>query len=311
MRIAFVGNWGVSYSTEQHHAQALTDLGHNVLCLQEGVASADEILGASRNCELVVWVHTHGWETPGGIENALLEIKLLGIPVITYHLDLWMGLERQKDMEAGPYWHLLDHFFTVDKIMADYLTEHTPIQGHYLPAAVAHRECYAVRAPRDLDVVFVGSHNYHPEWAYRQELIGKLRGGYGDRFHLFPGDNAPAVRGRDLNLLYARTKVVVGDTLCIGYDYPHYWSDRIYETTGRGGFLIHPKITGLETQFTSGEHLEFYDYGDFDQLFGLIDHYLYADYEREEIRAAGHSHTHANHMYIHRWQTILDTLELT
>lgn len=215
MRIAFIGNFEVSYSTEQHHAQALTDLGHNVLCLQEGTVTTNEIIGAISISQLVVWVHTHGWETPGGIESALLEAKRLNIPVITYHLDLWMGLERQQDMKTGPYWNLIDHFFTVDKAMAEYLNYYTPIQGHYLPAAVSHRECYAVEAPRDLDVVFVGSHNYHPEHPYRQELIGKLREHYGDRFHLFPGEG-PAVRGRDLNLLYARTKVVVGDSLCIG-----------------------------------------------------------------------------------------------
>lgn len=310
MRIAFIGNFQVPYSTEQHHVQALSDLGHDILCLQEGKVTTNEIIGAISICELVVWVHTHGWETPGGIDTALLEAKRLNIPVITYHLDLWMGLERQKDMKTGPYWNLIDHFFTVDKAMAEYLNYYTPIQGHYLPAAVSHRECYAVDAPRDLDVVFVGSHNYHPEWGYRQELIGNLREHYGDRFHLFPGEG-PAVRGRDLNLLYARTKVVVGDTLCIGYDYPYYWSDRIYETTGRGGFLIHPKIVGLETQFADGLHLRFYDYGNFDQLFLLIDHYLKHDKEREAIRADGHSQTHAYHTYLQRWQTILKTLEMT
>ncbi len=307
MRIAFIGNHEVSYSSETHHSQALEDLGHEVIKLQEGKSTATEITAAVRACGLVVWVHTHGWDTPGGIGTALQEARQLGVPVITYHLDLWMGLERQKDMADGPYWDMIDHFFTVDKLMAEHLTANTTITGHYLPAGVSHRECYAVRAPRDLDVVFVGSHNYHPEWGYRPELIGKLRGRYGDRFRLAPGDG-PAVRGRDLNLLYARTKVVVGDTLCLGYDYPHYWSDRVYETLGRGGFLVHPRITGLDTQFTDGTHLRFYDYTDFGQLFSLIDHYLVADEERETIRTAGHAHTHAHHTYLHRWATILDTL---
>lgn len=308
MRIAFLGNFDVSYSTETHHAQALTDLGHEVICLQEGVATAGEVLAQARSASLLVWVHTHGWETPGDITPALQEIKRAGIPIITYHLDLWKGLAREADMATGPYWGLLDHFFTVDQLMADHLNAATGITGHYLPAAVSHRECYAVEAPRDLDVVFVGSHHYHPEWPYRQELIGHLTDRYGDRFHLFPG-TAPAVRGRDLNLLYARTKVVVGDTLCLGYDYPHYWSDRVYETLGRGGFLIHPRITGLETQFADGLHLRFYDYGNFDQLFGLIDHYLDHDQEREAIRADGHSHTHTYHTYLQRWVSILNTLE--
>ena len=310
MRIVFYGNWSVSYSSETHHAQALEDLGHEVIRLQEPEVSASALIEESQGAGLFVWIKTHGWDTPD-MDDVIQSLRSRGIPIITYHLDLYMGLERWKEYQNNPYLNSLDHFFTVDKAMAEYLNYHTPVQGHYLPAGVSHRECYAIDAPRDLDVVFVGSHNYHHEWKYRQELIGKLREHYGDRFHLFPGDNAPAVRGRDLNLLYARTKVVVGDTLCIGYDYPYYWSDRIYETTGRGGFLIHPKIVGLETQFGDGIHLRFYDYGNFEQLFSLIDHYLVADEEREAIRADGNSHTHAYHTYIHRWQTILKTLEMT
>lgn len=310
MRIAFIGNWSVPYSTEQHHAQALTDLGHNILCLQEGKASAAEITGAIRISQLVVWVHTHGWETPGDIGTALLEAKWLNIPVITYHLDLWMGLERQKDMETGPYWEMIDHFFTVDKVMAEHLNYYTSMRGHYLPAAVAHRECYAVQAPRDLDVVFVGSHNYHPEWKNRTDLIEWLRSTYGDRFHLFPGEG-PAVRGRDLNLLYARTKVVVGDSLCIGFDYPYYVSDRFFEAPGRGAFQIFPRIIGLEGLMKEDEEIVNYNFGDFDQLKEKIDYYLNHDDEREAIRRAGHRRIHADHTYLQRWEHIFKVLELS
>jgi spore maturation protein CgeB len=102
--------------------------------------------------------------------------------------------------------------------------------------------------------------------------------------------------------------VVVGDTLCPGFSYPGYWSDRVYETLGRGGFLVHPRIAGLERQFTDGEHLAYYDYTDFDGLFAVIDRYLDDPAERESIRAFGHAEVHRNHLYIHRWQTILETL---
>ena len=57
------------------------------------------------------------------------------------------------------------------------------------------------------------------------------------------------IRGKELNDLYATAKVVVGDTLCKGFNYPYYFSDRLFETTGRGGFLIHPYIKGLEDYF--------------------------------------------------------------
>lgn len=309
MKIAILGNFSYAHSTEQHHLQALTDLGHTVVPLQEGATTAGQLVSQARTADLLLWVHTHGWDTPGGITSALRELRRAGTPTIAYHLDLWRGIGREKDLTGGhPYLSAVRDFFTVDPGMADWLNTHTSVRGHYLTAAVAHRECWTVPAPtQDLDVVFVGSHRYHPEWNYRATLLLKLTERYGARFHVIPGAGK-AVRGAELNRLYGRTKVVVGDTLCPGFDYPGYWSDRVYETLGRGGFLIHPRIPGMDVEFRDGEHLVYYDYTDFDGLFARIDHYLAAPAERETIRASGHAEVHARHTYLHRWQTILETL---
>lgn len=308
MRIALLGNLKPDYSTEHHHAQALEDLGHEVTRLQEGAVTADQIIDQARDADFLLWVHTHGWDTPGGIGTALAVLRRYHTTTVAYHLDLWHGLGREKDLQGGPYFSGLDHFFTVDPAMADWLNRNTDIHGHYLPAAVAHRECWmAPAAQRDLDVVFVGSHHYHPEWPYRNELIARLHARYGDRFHLIPGLGQP-VRGAALNQLYGRTKVVVGDTLCPGFRYPGYWSDRVYETLGRGGMLIHPRIPGLDVQFRDGHDLVFYDYNDWSGLFDKIDHYLRFPVEREAIRHQGHAEVHRAHLYSHRWTTILETI---
>lgn len=309
MKLAILGNFASPHTSEHHHAQALTDLGHQVLMLQEGKTTAAGLASQARDAEVLIWVHTHNWETPGGIVPALRELRRHRVTILAYHLDLWRGLGRERDLTGGhPYLSQVDHFFTVDPGMADWLNAHTTATAHYLPAAVAHRECWMAPAPiRDLKVAFVGSHSYHPEWPYRNELIARLHDRYGDDFHLIPGQGQP-VRGADLNRLYGRTQVVVGDTLCPGYDYPGYWSDRVYETLGRGGFLVHPRIAGLERQFTDGEHLAYYDYTDFDGLFATIDRYLGDPDERESIRAFGHTEVHRCHTYLQRWRTILETL---
>lgn len=308
MKIAFLGNFLPSHSTERHHAQALTDLGHELMLLQEGQTTAGQLLAQARGADLLVWVHTHGWETPGGIGPALAELRRHGTPSVAYHLDLWHGLRREKDLTTGHYFTGLTHFFTVDPAMAGWLNANTGIRGHYLPAAVAHRECWMAPAARqDLDVVFVGSHRYHPEWPYRNELIARLHARYGDRFHLVPG-LGEQVRGAALNRLYGRTKVVVGDTLCPGFDYPGYWSDRVYETLGRGGMLIHPRIKGLDQEFSDGKSLVYYDYNDWSGLFDRVDHYLKFPVDREAIRQQGHAEVHRTHTYLHRWTTILETL---
>lgn len=286
-------------------------MGHQVTCLQETSASAGEIGRAAREADLFVWVHTHSWHTPGAERAIAAAAAHRKIPVITYHLDLWKGLHREKDIHTDPYWKVLTHFFTVDKLMADWLNENTKTKGYYLTAGVFEPECYMAQPSQNFDVIFVGSKRYHSEWPYRGQLIEWLQQTYGSNFRLYGQDGLGVVRGDVLNDLYASAKVVVGDTLCLNFDYPYYWSDRIPETLGRGGFLIHPKIRGLEDQYEDGKHLVLYDYGDFDQLNKLIDHYRANNEQREAIRRAGHEHVKKNQTYTQKWQYILETLELS
>jgi hypothetical protein len=309
MRIAFLGNFKVSYTSETHHAASLESLGHSVVRLQEGVVEGPHVEREAVHSDMFVWIHTHGWSTPG-IERVIQSCRQRGVPTVTYHLDLWNGLARWGDVRNGPYWQL-DHFFTVDKLMAEWLNNNTPVRGHYLPAGVFDRECYISDQPsrHANDVIFVGSRKYHPEWPWRPALISWLRTEYGPRFtHVGPDGDTGVIRGDALNRVYANSKVAVGDTLCIDYEYPWYASDRLFEAPGRGGFQIFPRITGLDSLFTDGETIRFFDFGDFDGIRAMIDHYLDHDGEREKIRLAAHEHVRRNHTYVQRWQHILDTV---
>lgn len=311
-KITFLGNFRVDYTSESHHAKSLEDLGHNVIRMQESDAKAEDILAQCVNSDLFIWIHTHGWRTPGKIdmETVLKTLKTLSIPSMTYHLDLWFGLQREKDLESFPVYKMIDHFFTVDSKMAEWFNQKTQVKGHYLPAGVFGPECRIREVTKKHDVIFVGSKKYHPEWKYRPELINWLDQTYEDRFKHYGNGGLKSVRGLELNKLYWSTKVVVGDTLCIDFKYPDYWSDRIYETLGRGGFLIHPYIPGIEKEFTDKEHVVFYEYGNFDQLKELIDYYLKNDNEREKIRLSGHELVKNKYTYKHRWEQILKELSI-
>jgi glycosyltransferase involved in cell wall biosynthesis len=306
-KITFLGNFRVDYTTETHHTKTLESMGHQVIKLQESEATSEDVLNNAISSDLFVWVHTHGWNTPGRIamQDTLLELKKLNIPSMTYHLDLWLGLNRQKDLRRKPVYQYIDHFFTVDSKMADWFNSNTSVKGHYLPAGVYDKECTYTRAAPGEEVIFVGSKTYHPEWPYRPKLINFLSQTYGARFNLYGREGRGIVRGHELNNLYASTKVVVGDTLCPNFTYPDYWSDRIYETLGRGGFLIHPYIKGLEKEFEDKKHVVFYEYNNLDQLKQLVDYYLEHEEEREEIRKSGHELVKNNHTYKNRWEHIL------
>jgi len=311
VKIAFLGNFQVPFTSESHYAKTFENLGHEVIRLQEPMVTTDEILQTAQNADMFFWVHTHGWELQGyrTMREVLRELREMNIPSVAYHLDLYMGLRRWNEYEDSDYFKV-EHFFTVDSLMADWLNKNTDTKGHYLPAGVFEPECYVGDFDEqfNFDVVFVGSKQYHPEWQYRPQLVQWLEDTYGSNFGHFGNDGIKIVRGDELNRLYASAKVVVGDTLCVGFDYPDYWSDRIYETTGRGGFVIHPEIKGLEKEFVIGEEIVTYKYNDFDDLKKKIDFYLSHANRRTEIQQAGHDRTRTEHTYNNRLQTIIDTV---
>lgn len=312
MKIAFLGNFRVDFTSESHYAKTFEKLGHTVIRLQETERTTDEIYSIADDCDMFFWVHTHGWESRGHrtMADVLRKLESHNIPTVAYHLDLYMGLQRWQEYENSEYFKVR-HFFTVDKLMADWLNENTATIGHYLPAGVYEDECNLGDYNRhfDFDVIFVGSRRYHPEWQYRTELIDWLQKTYGNRFGHFGNDGIMMVRGKALNDVYASAKVVVGDSLCKGFDYPYYWSDRIYETTGRGGAIIHPYIKGLETQFEDGSEVLFYNFNDLASLKEKIDYLLANPDTLKSIKEKGHERTLRDHTYTNRLQTIIETIK--
>lgn len=309
MRFTFVGNFEVSYSSENHHAQSLESLGHTVIKLQEGVAHGDVILSEALNSDALIFIHTHGWETPGlPMHEVFEQLRTANIPSITYHLDLWLGIERQRDLNNDPFYRSIEWFFTVDQLMADYFNTNTSVKGRYMPAGVFDKECSMIESePVNYDVIFVGSKGYHPEWQWRPQLINWLHETYGDRFLHVGGDGQTGtVRGMALNQIYANAKVAIGDSLCLNFAYPYYWSDRVYETLGRGGFMLHPMIVGMEREFESNKDLVFFPFNNFPVLKTMIDYYIEHDDERERIRNHGHATVTKRYTYLNRWQQIID-----
>lgn len=309
-KIVFLGNFRVDYTSETHHANTLESMGHTVTRLQESEARSEDIYALALKSDLFIWIHTHGWRTPGKYDmvKVLKNLNARNVITMTYHLDLWFGLQRQRDLNNFPVYKNIGHFFTVDSKMADWFNQRTSVKGHYIPAGVYDKECYITPLKKKHDVIFVGSKKYHPEWQYRPKLINWLESTYGDSFEHYGNGGKESVRGDKLNNLYSSTKIVVGDSLCLKFNYPDYWSDRVYETMGRGGFIIHPYISGMEREFEDKKHLVFYEYGNFDQLKELIDYYLEHDDEREAIRKAGHELVKSKFTYKNRWEQILKEL---
>lgn len=316
MRVTFLGNFGVDYSSETHHKKSLESLGHEVIALQETQASSQLVLQEAYKSDMFVWVHTHGWQTPGTIpmRRVLQRLKAKNIPTVTYHLDLWLGLQRQNDLARDPVYTDIEWFFTVDPLMADWFNKNTRVKGRYLRAGVIESEMKLEHVPYEHEIIFVGSKGYHPEWPWRPQLIDHLSQTFGTKFEHFGGDGLGVVRGGPLTELYNRSKIVIGDSLVKNFDYPGYWSDRLYETVGRGGFIIFPRIEGLETEFVidpvhGKQELATYQFGDLEQLDASINWYLEHDDVREKIRELGFERC-KQYTYKKRWETIIKEVGL-
>lgn len=257
--------------------------------------------------DLFLWTRT--W--PGYVtHDALKEIQNLNIPTASYHLDLYVPISRHKQMADDPFWKT-DHVFTPDGDPGSAeVFKQMGINHHWLKPGVFKLECRegARRSDYQADIVFIGTaYNYHEEWPYRTQLVEWLKATYGAWFKHY-GQFGRSVRNQELNDVLASTKIIIGDSLCPGFTHENYWSDRVYETTGRGGFIIHPRIKGLETEFREHEEIAFYNYGDFEHLKELIDWYREHDDYREAVRKKGMARTIAGHTYHDRMKELLSCI---
>jgi len=272
----------------------------------------------ARRATMLLWTRTWDTDNPAAV-RALRDLRVLGIPTVSFHLDRWWGLDREYQIESEAFFRT-DHLFSPDG-GNDERWKAAGVNHHWSPPGVSAFDC-APGVPDPVawphEVVFVGSHPYpHKEWEpYRTKAIDTVRATVGAGFAVLPGVTEqgvrmPAVREARLRSLYATVKVVVGDS-CLAGGATLYVSDRIPETLGRGGFLIHPRVEGVTDGplWQEGEHLACYDLGDFDELARLVRYYLDPanEPERAAIAAAGREHTLAHHTYNHRMQSMLETV---
>lgn len=307
--IAYIGNFRPEHSTENDVKRAAEHLSHTVLPMQEDDPHVFGNLTSaihSGDVEFILWTRT--WPATNELIDALNVAKTCAIPIVGLHLDRWWGLKRESEIQTEAFFRFVDVLYTADGgHEADWIG--AGVNHHWLPPAVRHdlpagrrRSHYAA------DIAFVGSwRSYHNEWPHRMEMVEHLQRKYRRQFAAFPAHPSKAIRGQDLADLYASTKVNVGDS-CLAGDAHRYWSDRIPETLGRGGFLLHPWVDGLDDHFTDREHLATWMLGDWDDLNESIGFYLCHDETRERIAQAGREHVLAHHTYLNRVDRIVSDL---
>lgn len=320
MKTAYLGNFEPDHSTENEVRAALEAEGHHVTIIQEGSTPADKVpeLVADAGADVFMWTQTKSLaEQAGTVQEraAMLDRIRQMAPTVGCHLDRWWGLSRQPDVYTEPFFRC-DWVFTADGHHTDQWAG-AGVNHVWWPPAVGHRHLEPAEPDERFaaDVAFVGNWagGYHREWAHRAGLVKHLRSTWNAR--MFPPKGQPAVRGDDLRALYATVKVAVGDSCLVpgvdGRPMTNYSSDRIPETLGRGGLLIHPHVEGVTdgTLYSDGEHLVCWDLGDWGMLDDLIGFMLEQPDVAAQIVSAGRKHVGVAHTYRNRVRAIQAHLE--
>jgi hypothetical protein len=311
MRVAYISNTRHRHCTENHVGAALKDLGHEVRFLQEDELDPGSLLRRAKGADLLLYTRTWGLTPPNEAIDAFRQLEGLGTVTASFHLDLYLGLVREATLDGDPFW-ATQFTFTPDGDPASQVEfERRGINHFWSPPAVHLPECIPgqVKPEYASPVCFVGSYPYpHPEWTHRDELVAWAADRYGSDFRRW-GAGATTVRNEPLNDVYASTTVVLGDSLCPGFTKPYYWSDRLTETIGRGGFLVWPHIEGTaEIGFEDGVHFREYQFGDFDQLGEIVDHFLAHPDEARAIAEQGQAFVRENHTYRNRMEKLIETI---
>ena len=279
LRIYHIGDFSKSYATPNYIAHALEEQGHIVKKFQENREyTTDSLVGEIQkfNPDFVLFHKLNIWGNKIGF---IQRLQKEGIKNVCWLFDLYHGLPRglwtrtKYDSQFQA-----DIVFTTDGGHQEEWDK-LKVNHRVLRQGIHEPEHQLLEAEKEYDIIFVGSSTYY----YRTKLLSWLKNTYGDRFHHFGDIGQPQVRGMSLNKLFAKSKIVMGDSVPT----PHYWSNRVYETLGRGGFLIHPQTIGLSDEFKPFKHYVPYERGNFKQLGQIIDHYLENDKEREKIRQQG------------------------
>lgn len=263
MHVTYIGNFEPPHSTENHIARALEVNGHGVARIQENRAGAfNNAALLAADCDLILWTRT-GWpwdrvygsaqgsEMAHDEQRRMLRIaRAIGTPVVGYHLDLWFGLNREHQL-AEPFFES-DIVITADGgHQAEF--EERAIEHVWFPPAISEGEAEEgmFRDVFHSPIAFVGNWqgDYHKEHQHRHDLVAWLQKNFPTACAFWPKRGQHAVRGTDLQDLYASVDVVVGDSCFAGTGLANYWSDRIPETLGRGGVLLHPDVPGLRDAF--------------------------------------------------------------
>lgn len=203
------------------------------------------------------------WEMPDSLKS--VKMQLPNLKTVCWLFDIYFNYTRENFVRTKSYFKS-DYVFTTDGGNQHRFDE-LGINHNCVRQGIYKDECVLLPfEPIQREVVFIGSDN--PVFPERSKMVKDLGAVWLGK------NNTDEIRGMALNALYTSTRIVIGDS----FPSPHYWSNRVVETLGRGGFLIHKETEGLKEAYPY-----LVTYTDKSDLKNKIKYYQEHEEERREI----------------------------
>jgi len=278
MKVVYIDKFNYFFSSGNYITAALNNIGIQVVKvpLETPLDKIKQII-ISHKSDFVLYGKGANY-----FESLIPWLRQRNILAVHWSFDRLFYLDRPQTIINRRKIYLSNFVFTTDggcnkQWKKEFGVDHITLrQGLHAPD---HQ--WVDPTPKDFDIIFIGS-VYN---TYRKNLVNFLTKIYGSRFKVFGASENPKdqIRGMDLNVLLRSVKIAVGDSLPGDY----YWSNRLYEQRGRGGFLLHPETVGMDQEFEIGKELILFPRHDMDALRKTIDYYVEHDEKRERIRRCG------------------------
>lgn len=278
-------------------AFALRQLGHQVLCAHErrGQTFGEMLLRPSFDFMLC-----HKLEDLDRVKLC----QVAKIPVVPWYFDLVRSIDpliiarsktRMEWAEEIEKYSLLN-FYTD----GDWVLEKPEKRRHLMQGAdervVGDAQPTVENFP---PLLFMGMSNHGQK---RLDHITELQAEYGEKFRVMGGGARSRKHGRELAGIIASTKIVIAPD---GPSTDNYWSNRVYQVLGFGGFLLHPWCKKLTEQYSGRLDLCYYRSRE-ELRYTLIPHYLDNPRARDEISITGLETTLHHNLYRHRCETLVE-----
>ncbi len=221
---------------------------------------------------------------PGYLPRGLTQ---LDVPTACYLIDVHL---RSRELLKKAL--LFDYAFSAQCDFVAVLRAAGHPQAHWLPLACDPQVHRRYDVPKRYDIGFVGS--VRSGYERRRVLVERLA----RRFTIndYSQPHTPAEMAR----LHSESRLVFNCSM------RHEVNMRLFEAPATGSLLLTDRIgNGLDALVTDREHVVMYDD---DRLVDLADEYLRDEAARERIARQGYEHVRAHHTYLHRVDTILDTV---